>query len=340
MERQQQRRGGARRQERGETEGLDKGRLPERPPAETSGDHKKPAADVYALVTERITTALEAGTIPWKKPWASLGGIPRNLASGRPYRGMNVLLLSLGQPYASPWWLTYKQAGELGGHIKKGERSSIVTFWKIAQKTEEAPEAESAGESPDRSGRRAPILRYYHVFNVEQCEGITAPPSDEFQPKAHERLALCEALVADMLRPPRIVRDPRQAFYAPALDQVAIPDLSQFETPESYYATLFHELTHATGHASRLARSTLGSPAPFGTTDYSREELVAEFGAAFLCAHAGIFPSTADNSAAYIDGWLRVLKRDNRMLPIAAAHAQKAADFILGLTVVPEVGQE
>lgn len=331
MERQQQRRGGARRQERAETAGLDQGRLPARRSSGSSEESQKPVGDVYSLVTERITAALEAGTIPWKKPWASLGGIPRNLASGRPYRGMNVLLLSLGQPYTSPWWLTYKQAQELGGHIKKGERSSIVTFWKIAQKTEEAPEGESAAEAQDRSGRRAPLLRYYHVFNLEQCEGVAAPPSEEFQPREHERLALCETLVAGMPGRPRIVRDPRQAFYAPALDQVAIPDLSQFETPEGYYATLFHELVHSTGHPSRLARQGLGTPAPFGTPDYSREELVAEFGAAFLCAHAGIFPATADSQAAYIDGWLRVLKKDHRMLPIAAAHAQKAADFILGI---------
>jgi len=302
--------------------------LPESPPS--AGSDRKNSPDVYALVTERITNALEAGTVPWHKPWAVAGGMPRNLASGKPYRGMNVLLLSLGQPYASPWWLTYKQAQDLGGQVRKGERSSIVTFWKFPR-SDTAPEESGEGEGasePER--RRAPLLRHYHVFNVEQVDGIQAPPSQEFQPKDHERIALCEALVAGMPQRPVIGRDPRQACYAPTLDRVGIPDLSQFGSAESYYATLFHELVHSTGHPARLARTSLGTPAPFGTPDYSKEELVAEFGAAFLCAHAGIFPRTAEHQAAYINGWLRVLRQDKRLLPIAAAQAQKAADFILG----------
>lgn len=288
--------------------------------------HREPA-DVYALVTDRITAALDAGTIPWHKPWAS-AGLPRNLSSRRAYRGMNVLLLSLGQPFLSPWWLTFKQAQDLGGHIRKGERSSLVTFWKFHDGKKGADDDEVSEDSP--RGRRAPLLRYYHVFNVEQCEGIEAPPSDEFKPKAHERLERCEELVAGMPQRPSIERDARQACYAPTLDRVGIPDLSQFDTAEAYYATLFHELVHSTGHPSRLARPSLGTPAPFGTPDYSKEELVAEFGASFLCAHTGIFPETAENQAAYINGWLAVLKKDKRLLPLAAAQAQRAADFILG----------
>lgn len=307
-------------------------RLPDRP---RSPETQAPR-DVYSLVTDKIISALEAGTVPWQKPWAAAGGMPRNLASRRPYRGMNVLLLSLGQPYLSPWWLTYKQAQELGGNVRKGERSSIVTFWKSPESTAATdPEAVPAQPTAER---RAPILRSYHVFNVEQCEGIAAPPSDEFKPKEHEPIAQCEAIVSTMPRRPMIQRDPRRAYYAPSLDFVAIPDLSQFESPEGYYATLFHELIHSTGHASRLARSNVGAPAPFGTGDYSKEELVAEFGAAFLCGHAGIFPSTADSQASYIDGWLSVLKKDKRLLPIAAAQAQRAADFVLG--ALPDSGAE
>lgn len=298
------------------------------PPSGGTVQRESPHPDVYALVTERITAALEAGTVPWQKPWATAGGLPRNLASGRPYRGMNVLLLSLGQPFQSPWWLTYKQAQELGGHVRKGERSSIVTFWKFREgKKDTGEDGEPDTAAPER---RAPLLRYYHVFNLEQCEGIQAPSSAEFTPKEHERIALCEAVVADMPQRPVIQRDPRQACYVPTLDRVGIPDLSRFVTAEDYYATLFHELVHSTGHASRLARPSLGTPTPFGTPDYSKEELVAEFGAAFLCAHAGIFPHVADNQAAYINGWLSALKKDKRLLPIAAAQAQRAADFILG----------
>lgn len=246
---------------------------------------------------------------------------------------MNVLLLSLGQTFESPWWVTFKQAQELGGSVRKGEKSSLVTFWKFSdRKTDSKDESDSKrGDTSDTvEDRRAPLLRTYHVFNLEQTEGIDHPPSQEFQPRDHERLALCEAVVDAMPRRPTIQADPRRAFYSPALDTVSIPDLSRFESAESYYVTLFHELAHSTGHPTRLARPALGTPAAFGTPDYGKEELVAEFGAALLAGHVGIFPTVAGNQAAYIDGWLSVLKRDKRLLPVAAAQAQRAVDFILG----------
>lgn len=279
--------------------------------------------DVYEIVTEKITAALEAGTVPWQKPWAAAGGLPRNFYSGRPYRGMNVVLLALA-PYASPWWVTFDQARRLNGNVKRGEKSSLVTFWKLDEHDRE--------EDPDTAAqrRRAPLLRYYHVFNVEQCEGLF-PPEPETARYEHDPITLCDDLVNGMPHRPEIRRDPRQAYYSPTLDCVGIPDRSQFETPESYYATLFHELVHSTGHASRLDRPTLSTaPAPFGSPDYSQEELVAEFGSAFLCGHTGIFPRTAENQAAYIGGWLKTLKGDKRLLPVAASRAQKAADYILG----------
>lgn len=293
---------------------------------------ERPPADVYQMVTDRITAALESGTVPWKKPWASVGGLPRNLATRRPYRGMNVLLLSLGQPYASSWWLTYKQAQDLGGQVRKGERSSLVTFWKLEERGVPSGDAAEAPDTELGKGRerRRPILRYYHVFNVEQCDGIEAPPSAEYLPKQHARLEQCETIIRGMPRRPAITRDPRQACYSPDLDRIGMPDLAQFDSAEEYYGTLFHELVHSTGHPSRLGRAHLGTPAPFGTPDYSREELVAEFGAAFLCGQVGILPRVVDNSAAYIGGWLSVLKGDKRLLPVAAAQAQRAADFILG----------
>jgi len=291
--------------------------------------------DVYQIVTEKITASLEAGTVPWQKPWAARGGMPRNLFSKRPYRGMNVVLLSLGQPYRSPWWLTFRQAKELGGSVRRGEKSSLVTFWKLSDYRQQ--QADDGGEEggEGQGARRAPLLRYYHVFNVEQCEGIAAP-AEEGELHPHDRLLCCEAILAAMPQRPEIRPDPARAFYSPDRDVIGMPDLGQFETAESYYATLFHELTHATGHPSRLGRPFVTAPAPFGTPDYSREELVAEFGAAFLCAHAGIFPRTAENQAAYLDGWLRVLKGDKRLLPVAAAQAQKAADFILGAALDPQ----
>lgn len=278
--------------------------------------------DVYQIVTERITAALEAGTVPWQRPWAAAGGLPRNFYTGNTYRGMNVVLLGLA-PYASQWWLTFDQARRLNGNVKRGEKSSLVTFWKLDEHDRE--------EDPDAAAqrRRAPLLRYYHVFNVEQCEGIEAPVPD-FTPRDHERIRICEEVVAGMPGPPTLGRDPREAFYSPKLDLVAIPDLCLFESAESYYGTLFHELIHSTGHASRLARPSLSAvPSPFGSPDYSQEELLAEFGSAFLCGHCGIFPRTAENHAAYIDGWVSALKGDKWLLPLAASRAQKAADYIL-----------
>jgi antirestriction protein ArdC len=316
-------------------EGTSRNPQPLDPPAvpplsEGHAPQERRGADIYALVTDRIIEALEAGTgVPWKKPWAA-SGMPRNLVTGREYRGMNILLLALGQPYASPYWLTFKQALDQGGHVRKGEKGSLVTFWKFHR--EVMREATEDGETVNTAKeRRAPLLRHYTVFNVEQCDGIQAPPVEGFTPKPHERIARCEAVVAGMPRPPEILRNPCQAGYSPVLDCLEIPELAQFDTPEDYYATLFHELTHATGHLSRLNRPSLGTPAPYGGEDYSKEEMVAELGSAFLCGHTGIFPRVAANSAAYIAGWLRALKQDKRLVPIAAAHAQRAADFILGV---------
>jgi antirestriction protein ArdC len=292
-------------------------------------------SDVYAIVTEKITAALEAGTVPWQRPWTVPGGMPRNLVSKRPYRGMNRILLALGEPYASPWWLTFRQAKALGGHVRAGEKAALVTFWK-------RPEPNGPGDDHDEDAtdRRAPLLRYYHVFNVAQCEGIAAPPLEDIVPTAHERLNWCEQIVTGMPHPPAIRDGYDRAFYSPTVDLVGMPRLELFRSAEDYYATLFHEVTHATGHPSRLDREHLGTPAPFGSPDYSREELVAELGAAFLCGHAGIFPHVADNQAAYLAGWLKVLKGDKRLLPIAASQAQRAADFILGAHAAAKAEEE
>jgi antirestriction protein ArdC len=294
-------------------------------------------SDVYTLVTEKITAALEAGTVPWQRPWTVPGSMPRNLVSKRPYRGMNRILLALGEPYASPWWLTFRQAKALGGHVRAGEKAALVTFWK---RPEPHTPSEDRDEDATERDRRAPLLRHYHVFNVAQCEGIAVPPLEDIVPTAHERLDWCEQLLSGMQHPPEIRDGYDRAFYSPTVDLVGMPRLALFRSAEDYYATLFHELTHATGHPSRLDRELLGTPAPFGSPDYSREELVAELGAAFLCGHAGIFPRVAENQAAYLAGWIKVLKGDKRLLPIAASQAQRAADFILGTHAAAEAEEE
>ncbi len=176
---------------------------------------------------------------------------------------------------------------------------------------------------------RLPVLRYYNVFNLEQCEGIPTEKVPD-NPRDFEPIGEAEAVVQGMPQSPPIQHGATGAWYMPATDTVSMPDAGHFSPPESYYSTLFHELSHASGHQSRLNRQTSTKPHRFGSRDYSQEELVAEMGAAFLCGHCGIEQATVENSAAYIQGWLKKLKGDHRLVVIAAAQAQKAADFIMG----------
>ena len=284
--------------------------------------NRKP--NVYQLVTERIIERLQSGVVPWHRPWADTGP-PKNLISGREYHGVNVFLLaSIG--YDSPYWLTWTQLKRLGGYVRKGEKACPVVFWKrYGRETEEI----------DEHGRpvieaRA-FLRYFSVFNVVQCEGIDEHiPEPETTRREFSPIDAAESVVAAMPRPPAIKHGHRQASYLPSVDTVRVPRRTRFESTEAYYGTLFHELTHSTGHASRLARKGIANPAAFGSGRYSEEELVAEMGAAFLCGHVGIDTATIDNSAAYIHHWLRRLRTDKRLVLRAATQAQRAADLILG----------
>lgn len=278
--------------------------------------------DVYAIVTNRILEQLEKGVIPWHRPWAGAASAPRNLMSNRPYRGVNVFLLS-SAGYASPFWLTFKQAQSLGGHVRQGQRGWPVVFWKWLEGTD----AET-GEA-----KRIPLLRYFTVFNSSQCEGVTlrqlvdAVPRVEFEP-----IAACESILAGMpVNRPALHHDSAGAFYRPATDSVHMPDRRMFDAPAHYYGTLFHELAHATGHPSRLNREGITATAAFGSPTYSIEELVAEMGSAYLCGHAGIdTPPIVENIAAYLAAWIAKLRGDSRLVVQAAGAAQKAADWILG----------
>lgn len=270
----------------------------------------------YERITEVILAALEAGTVPWRKPWSNAG--PAKSIDGRPYRGINQFLLQMA-PFENPSYVTYRKAQELGGQVRKGEKGLPVVFWK----TDELPDDETEGKT-----RRAFLLRHYHVFNVSQVEGLPEskiPPLETFR---HDPIPEAEAIVDGMPNAPRIIAGAR-ACYSPSLDQVQAPSLKRYAQREEYYSTLFHELAHSTGHKSRLDRKGIeGAPAPFGSPDYSREELVAEMTAAFLCGQCGIAPATLENSAAYVAGWIKVLKEDSKAAVIAAAQAQKAADYI------------
>lgn len=273
--------------------------------------------DVYQIVTDRIVRLLEAGTIPWHQPWKSSSLWPQNMVSRRPYRGINVFLLSAAR-YASPYWLTFRQVRTLGGRVRKGEQAFPVVFWKIFRE-----------ESDTDEPKRIPFLRYYSVFNVGQCEEIAAPVIPvEGNPK-FEPIARCEQVVSDMPKRPAINHAGGRACYQPSFDTVTMPEPKLFESGELYYATLFHELVHSTGHLSRLNRKEVAEPNRFGSDPYSREELVAEMGAAFLCGHCDIENQTVDQSASYVQSWLARLKEDRKLVVLAAAQAQKACDFIL-----------
>ena len=246
---------------------------------------------VYDVITDRVIEKLEAGTIPWEKPWGGKAGMPKNLKSGKAYRGINVFMLHcLG--YESPYFLTFKQCNERGGHVQKGEKGCPVVFWKWL-------EVEDDGKTIDAPERH------------------------------HEPIRVAQATVEAMPTPPGIVHGYTSAAYSPRTDIVRMPKPERFDSSEAYYSTLFHELTHSTGHTDRLGRKGIMDTVMFGSTTYSREELVAEMGSAFLCGETGILEPCIDRSSAYIAGWLQALKNDRKLVVVAAAQAQKAADFIL-----------
>jgi len=280
---------------------------------------------VYQEVTERIIADLEQGRVPWAQPWgrAKAGvGLPRNAASGRPYSGINILILwgaVIERGYPVQNWLTFRQALALGGHVRKGERGVAVVYADRFTPKDEKARAEAAGDEP----RAVPFLKRFTVFNVEQCDdlpdaarqGVVPLPDCEVVPRAE---ALIAATGADF----RIGGE--RAFYVPAADYIQVPPQPAFFEPINYYRTCFHELGHWTGHASRLARDLSGW---FGGKTYAREELVAEMAAAFICASLGIVPTV--RHADYIGAWLEVLREDSRAIFRAASHASRAADFLL-----------
>jgi antirestriction protein ArdC len=285
----------------------------------------RPAVNVYSMVNQRIMELLENGTIPWRKPWNVKAGMPKNLVSKREYHGVNAFLLGC-QQYGSPWWLTFKQAVEKGGHVKKGSKSSLVVFWKWIDR-KGAVDSEDVDASDSDTGK-IPMLRYYNVFNLDQCEGIPEPPTQEIH-NIFTPIERAEQIVAGMPLRPEILHGGNKAAYSPTFDRIKMPQKHNFNTPEEYYCTLFHELSHSTGSEKRLARKSLMEVTGFGSHEYSKEELVAEMSSAFLCAMSGIEQKTIENSASYIASWLKALKDDKKMLVMAAAQGQKAADYIL-----------
>ncbi|MGD9693610.1 MAG: ArdC family protein [Phycisphaerales bacterium] len=280
---------------------------------------------MYQAVTDRILEMLDRGTVPWRYPIRTKAGgdWPRNLESGRTYRGVNVFLLAVTawmHGYGSPFWLTFRQALLRGGHVRKGEKSSLVVFWKQHDATDE-----ETGEP-----MKVPVLRHYNVFNAEQCEGVDPPGGAPEPAAAFEPIEAAQRVMTGYADGPVIEHAGGRAYYRPSSDTVWLPEPARFLSREFYYATAFHELAHSTGHKKRLDRGLSSDLAPFGSPDYSREELVAEMASAFLCATAGIGPPTIEQSAAYIEGWKKRLSGDRKLVITAAGAGQRAADWILG----------
>lgn len=273
--------------------------------------------DPYQEVTDRITAALEAGTVPWRRPWSADHGQPRSL-DGRTYSGINSILLGFS-PFADPRWGTFQTVKRHGGTVRKGEKGTFVVFFKAL---------EIKDESAPKGKRTIPMLKYFHVFNAAQCDGLELPALE--RRSDIPGIAGADTVLQGYKGRPRVSHGGPQAFYSPMLDYVQMPDRETFVSADAYYLTLWHELAHSTGHERRLARADLAGMAKFGDACYSREELCAEMSSAMIAARTGVVAPNIDQSASYIAGWLRALKSDKKMVVSAAARAQRAADHILG----------
>lgn len=290
--------------------------------------------DIYQTITDTIVRQLEAGVRPWHRPWNAVhseGRILRPLrANGVPYQGINVLMLwaeAVEKGFARSIWMTFKQALGLGASVRKGEHGSLVVYADTFRKTETV---EATGEEVERD---IPFLKGYTVFNVEQIDGLPERFSETPAPVLDpvKRIAHAEAFFA--ATGAAIGHGGNRAYYAQGPDRIQLPPFECFEDVESYYATLAHECVHWTKHESRLNRDFGGTR--WGDDAYAAEELVAELGAAFLCADLALTPDIREDHAAYIGHWLKVLKNDKRAMFTAASHAQRAADFLNGLAANP-----
>ncbi len=291
--------------------------------------------DLYQEVTDKIITKLEEGTAPWRCSWNRYG-MAKNYVSGNTYRGINAFLMNFFPSHPIPYYLSFKQAKELGGHVKKGAKAEKVYFFKAYYKDADGNSisAERAAQLQASGGdyQFIPFLKSYSVFNVADVEGVEFE-IPEVQQHSHSTLERCEAMIAAIKNPPQFVEeDHNGAWYSPRRDVLNMPPLNQFETVEDYYCVKFHELTHSTGHVTRLNREGITGEIKRDSEQYAREELIAEMGASFLCAATGIdVAAVTDNSAAYIANWLTRLKNDKTLVLKAAAGAQKAADYLLNI---------
>jgi len=281
---------------------------------------------LYENITNKILDMLENGTAPWKKSWQA-SDVPMNLTTKIPYRGVNVWLLLFSPLAKTPYWLTWNQVMKLKGRVKDGEAKNYetVVFWKQLKSTKIVDGVEEENTFP--------MLRYTRVYNLSQCE-FDQKTLDKLVPKKDKKeftqLENCETIVNGYKDCPEINYGGDRAYYSPLMDRIQMPQKEDFMTADNYYATLFHEMGHSTGSEKRLKRFKATDTSMFGSETYSKEELVAEMTSSFLCAEAGIENNIVENSASYIDGWLKSIKNADRTFVLSAASkAQYAAEYIL-----------
>ena len=278
-------------------------------------------ANVYDMVTNRIIAELEKGKIPWQKPWTGIRSGAYNRITKRPYSLLNQMLLQHNGEYA-----TFKQWQDLGGHIRKGEKSEIVCFWKIFESKENNPDTEEI------EIKKIPLLRYYNVFHISQVEGVEPLTEEQLNDKV-EPIEAGDKIITEYIKREHlkfVECKSNQAYYSPSSDTVVVPLKEQCQLINEWYSIAFHEISHSSGHKSRLNRIQTGAISAFGSQDYSKEELVAELSSATLMSVAGLeTPKTFRNSTAYIQNWLQVLRNDNKFIVSASSKAEKAVNYIL-----------
>lgn len=273
----------------------------------------------YEVITEQLIRAMQGGVIPWRKTWK--GSFPCNAFNKNIYKGINKIVLGL-TPYSDPRWATWNQIVEHGGNVKQGQEKNYtrIVLWSFSKKVNK-----STGEETS-----VPFLKYFRIYNVEQCENLNLPELVD-ESENRDKIAEAEAIVEGYRNCPEIVSS-GNAWYSPVKDIIGMPDIAMFDSSDSYYATLFHEMAHSTGHSSRMDRKCLAKITKFGSIDYSKEELVAEFSAYFLCNACGIQNDRLEeNTTAYLQNWIQVLNSDPKIAVQSAGIAQKVADYILGI---------
>lgn len=299
---------------------------------------KASKVDVYTKITNDVIALMEEGQVAWRKPW-KYAGISRhqNFKSKSPYRGINAFITyatAMTKGFDSPYWLTYKQATELGGVVKKGSKSTSVVFYtKVwfnkAKQVVKQPKGVSDAEMVAKGCKMFLSPKYYNVFNLDQIEGIEwSVDSKDYN--HNEIIEKAEQIINEMPnKPTYTIIESEGAYYRPITDEINMPLLEQFDNADSYYSTFFHEMIHSTGHDSRLKREGIVELNGFGSETYSQEELIAELGSCFLCAETGILPQQIDNATAYIKHWIKQLKDDKKLIWKASQDAQKAVDYII-----------